>query len=48
MENWKLYRANHPNQQIVHFGLYRETLYTLLRPISIREHYLAHSLNYGN
>ncbi|MBE2295806.1 MAG: sulfite exporter TauE/SafE family protein [Phycisphaerales bacterium] len=33
MENWKLYRANHPNQvQAVHFGLYRETLYTLLRP----------------
>ena len=33
MENWKLYRANHLNQvQAVHFGPYRETLYTLLRP----------------
>lgn len=32
-ENWKLYRANHPDRvQVAHFGPHRETLYTLLRP----------------
>ncbi len=31
-ENWKLYRANHPNRvQPAHFGPAGETLYTLLR-----------------
>ena len=33
MENWKLYRANHPDRvQAAHFGPHRETLYALLRP----------------
>lgn len=32
-ENWKLYRANHPDRtQPAHFGPHGETLYTLLRP----------------
>ena len=32
-ENWKLYRANHPDHaQPAHFGPHGETLYTLLRP----------------
>ncbi|MDG4553765.1 MAG: sulfite exporter TauE/SafE family protein [Candidatus Competibacter sp.] len=32
-ENWKLYRANHPDRiQPAHFGPRRETLHTLLRP----------------
>lgn len=32
-ENWKLYRANHPNRaQPAHFGPHGETLHTLLRP----------------
>jgi hypothetical protein len=32
-ENWKLYRANHPDHtQPARFGPYGETLYTLLRP----------------
>ncbi len=32
-ENWKLYRANHPDRaQPAHFGPHGETLYALLRP----------------
>lgn len=32
-KNWKLYRANHPDQaQPAHFGPHGETLYVLLRP----------------